>query len=105
MRYLEDNPGGSQAGPSGPEFIDRDEIIGLVYPEFIMPPVRLPIGVLSQPDIVEALQRTDASNPLREFINIYDDDESLEVSLGTLVHVEEEKRPEKTFSPLPDVQT
>jgi hypothetical protein len=42
---------------------------------------------------------------LSKFIKIYDDDESLEVSLGTPVHVEEEKGPRKTSSALPDVQT
>jgi hypothetical protein len=92
-------------GPSGPEFIDLDEIIGLDDPEFTTSPVRSPIGVSAQPEIVEASQRTGALNPLSEFIKIYDDDESPEVSLGTPVHVEEEKGPEKTSSPLPDVQT
>jgi hypothetical protein len=42
---------------------------------------------------------------LSELVNIYDDDESPEVSLGTPVHVQEEKGPEKTSSPVPGVQT
>jgi len=46
-----------------------------------------------------------ASNPLRHFIIIYDDDESPEVSLGTPVHIEEEKGPEMTSSSIPDVQS
>jgi hypothetical protein len=37
-------------------------------------------------------------------IKIYDDDESPEVSLVTPVHIEEEKEPEKTSSPVPDAQ-
>jgi hypothetical protein len=32
---------------------------------------------------------TRTSNPLIDFVKIYDDDESPEVSLGTPVHVEE----------------
>jgi hypothetical protein len=45
------------------------------------------------------------TEPLRKLIKIYDDDESPKVSLGTPVHVEEEKGPEKTSSPAPEVQT
>jgi hypothetical protein len=37
-------------------------------------------------------------------IKIYDDDESSEVSLVTPLHIEEEKEPEKTSSPVPDDQ-
>jgi hypothetical protein len=51
--------------------------------------------------IVWVSVETSASNPLSEFIKIYDDDESPEVSLGTPVHIEEEKGPEKTYSPIP----
>jgi hypothetical protein len=80
---------GSQAGPSGPEFIDLDQIAGLDDPEFTMSLVGSPTGVLAQPEIVESLQRTDASNLLRKILKIYDDDESPEVSLGTPVHIKE----------------
>jgi hypothetical protein len=102
---LADNPGRSQAGPSNPEFIDLDEITRLDDPEFTMPLVGSPTGVSAQLEIVEASQRIGTVNPLSEFIKIYDDDESPEVSLGTPMHVEEEKGPEKTSSPLPNVQT
>jgi hypothetical protein len=37
-------------------------------------------------------------------INIYDDEEILEVSLVTLVQIIEEKEPEKASSPAPDTQ-
>jgi hypothetical protein len=43
-------------------------------------------------------------NPLSELINIYDDEESPEVSLVTPVQIIEEKEPEKTPSPAPDAQ-
>jgi hypothetical protein len=96
-----DNPDGSQTGPSGPEFIDIDEIIGLDDPEFTTPPTRSPTGVLTQPEIVRTSGRASVPNPLSELIKIYDDDESPEVSLVTPVHIEEEKEPEKTSSPVP----
>jgi hypothetical protein len=47
---------------------------------------------------------TSAPDPLHELINIYDDEESPEVSLVTPVHIIEEKEPEKTSSPAPDAQ-
>jgi hypothetical protein len=47
---------------------------------------------------------TNTSNRLSDFIKIYDDDESPEVSLRTPVHIKEEKGPKKTFSPIPEVQ-
>jgi hypothetical protein len=37
-RLHADNPDEIQTGPSGPEFIDIDEITGLDDPEFTMPP-------------------------------------------------------------------
>jgi hypothetical protein len=58
-----------------------------------------------QPETVRTSGRTSAPNPLSELIKIYDDDESPEVSLVTPVHIEEEKEPEKTSSPVPDTQT
>jgi hypothetical protein len=99
-----DNPERIQVGTSGPEFIDVDEIVGLDDLEFTMPPVGSPTGVVTQPEAVWVPVETSASNPLSEFIKIYDDDESPEVSLGTPVHIEEEKGPDKTSSPVPEVQ-
>jgi hypothetical protein len=103
-RLPADNPDESQMGPSGPEFIDLDEITGLDDPEFTMPPTGSPTNVSAQPGTVEASQRTGVSNPLSEIIKIYDDDESPEVSLVTHVHIEEEKGPENISSPVPDAQ-
>jgi hypothetical protein len=59
---------------------------------------------LTQPEIVETSGRTNASNPLSELIKIYDDDESLEVSLMTPLHIKEEIEPEKTSSLVLDSQ-
>jgi hypothetical protein len=91
-------------GLSGPEFIDLDEITGLDNPKFTTPPVGSPKGVLAQHETVGTSGRTTTSNPLSEIIKSYDDDESLEVSLGTSVHIDEEKGPEKTSSPIPNTQ-
>jgi hypothetical protein len=103
-RLPADNPDESQTGPSGPEFIDLDEITGLDDPEFTTPLAGSPTGVSAQPETVRTSGRTSVSNPLSELIKIYDDDESPEVSLVTPVHIEEEKGPEKTSSPVPDAQ-
>jgi hypothetical protein len=69
-----------------------------------MTPTRSLTDVSAQPGTIEASQRTGTSKPLSEIIKIYDDDESPKVSLGTPVHIEEEKRPEKTSSPVLDAQ-
>ena len=100
-----DNPYEIQIGPSGLELIDINEIVVLDDLEITTSQVGSPMGVSAQPETVEASQRTYTSNPLSEFIRIYDEDESLEESLGTHVHVEEEKGPEKTSSPEPKVKT
>jgi hypothetical protein len=104
-RLPTDSPEEIPMGPSGPEFIDLDNINGLDDPESTMPLVGSPTGIAMQPEAVGVSVETSVSDPLRELIKIYDDDESPEVSLGTPVHVEEEKGPEKTSSPFPDVQT
>jgi hypothetical protein len=100
-----DDPDEIQTGPSGPEFIDIDELIGLDDPKFTTPPGGSPIGVSTQPEIVGTSGRTSASNPLSEMIKIYDDDESPKVSIVTPVHIEEEKESEKTSSPVLNSQT
>jgi hypothetical protein len=48
--------------------------------------------------------RASAPNPLHNLITIYDDEESLKVSLVTLVQIKEEKEPKKSSSPSPDAQ-
>jgi hypothetical protein len=97
---LEESP----AGPSDPEFIDLDNINGLDEPEFTMPPAGSLTGIATQSETAGVSVATSAPDPLHELIKIYDDDESPKVSLGTLMHIEEEKGPEKTSSPIPEVQ-
>jgi hypothetical protein len=80
-----DNPDEIQVGPSGPELIEIDEIVGLDNPEITTPQARSPGDVSAQSEIVGTSGRESAPNPLHELINIYDDEESLEVSLVTPV--------------------
>jgi hypothetical protein len=55
-------------------------------------------------EIVKTLGREIAQIPLHELINIYDDKESLEVSLVTPISIMEEKESEKEYSPALDAQ-
>ena len=52
----------------------------------------------TQPEIGQVLIETQAPNPLRTLIHIYNNEESLEPTHGTSVRVQEEKVPEKTTS-------
>jgi hypothetical protein len=92
-------------GPSGPDFINLDNINGSDDPESTMPPQITDRCDDSTRDRSGISRNKCMPNPLSEFINIYSDDESPEASLGTPVHVQEEKGPEKTSSPDPEVQT
>jgi hypothetical protein len=100
----DDNPDESEVGLGGPQFIDIDQIIGLDNPKFKTPSARSSTGVSAQPKTVRTSRRESAPNPLSELIKICDDDESLEVSVMTPVHIKEEKKTEKTSPPVPDAQ-
>jgi hypothetical protein len=99
-----DNPERSRVGTRGPKFIDVDELARLDDLEFTTPLPRSPAGVETQLKTVWVPIETSVSNPLSKFIKIYDDDENLKISLGTLVHIKEEKGPEKTPSFVPEDQ-
>jgi hypothetical protein len=75
-RLPTDNPNEIQTRPSGPEFIDLNEINGLYELEFTMPPAGSPTCILAQPGTAKSSQKIGASNPLIKLIKIYDDDES-----------------------------
>jgi hypothetical protein len=85
-----DDPDESRVGPSSPEIKEIDEIEGLDNLEVTMPHAGSLGDVSIQPEIVRTSGRASAPNPLRELINIYDDEES-EVSLVTPVHITKEK--------------
>jgi hypothetical protein len=63
-----------------------------------------PGDISSQLEIVRTSRRASAPNPLHDLTTIYDGEESLKVSLVTLVHITEEKEPEKASSPAPNAQ-
>jgi hypothetical protein len=100
-RLPTDSPEEILAGPSGPDFMNLDNINGSDDPESTMPPAGSSVGVTTQPETGRVSVETSTPNPLSEFINIYSDDESPEASRGTPVRVQEEKGPEKTSSPAP----
>jgi hypothetical protein len=100
-RVTVDNPVESQEGPSGPELIQIDKIIELDDPEVTMPQAGSTGNVSAQPKITRTSERESAPNPLHDLITIYDDEESSEVSLVTLVQITEEKDPKKASSPTP----
>jgi hypothetical protein len=98
-RVPANNPDESRASQSGPELIQIDEIIGLDNPEVTMPQERSPGDISAQPKIERTSGRESAPNPLHDLIKIYDDDESSEVSLVTLVKITEEKRAREGIFP------
>jgi hypothetical protein len=104
-RLPTDSPEESLARPSGPNFMNLDNINESDDPESIMPLAGSPVGVMTQPETGWVSVETNVPNPLREFINIYSDDEIPEESCRTPVRVQEEKGPDKTSSPSPEVQT
>jgi hypothetical protein len=57
--------------------------------------MRSPGGISTQPKISRTPGRTSVPNPLFKLITIYDEEESLEVSLVTPVHITEEREPER----------
>jgi hypothetical protein len=59
---------------------------------------------MTQPETGWVLVETHVPNPLSKLITIYSDDERPESSHDNLLHVQEEKGPEKTSSLAPEVQ-
>jgi hypothetical protein len=96
-RVLVKNPIEIWEGPSDPEPIQIEETIRSDNPEVSMPQIGLPGDVSAQPGIARTSERESAPNPLHELITIYDDEESSEVFLVTLVGITEEKEPEKVY--------
>ena len=103
-RVPTDNPDKSQVGPSGPELIQIEKIIGLDNPEVTTPQAGSLGDVSAQEKIARTSGRASAPNPLHDLITIYDDEESVKVSLVTLVQMTKEKEPKKASSPTPDAQ-
>jgi hypothetical protein len=66
-------------------------MIGPENPEVPSPQIRAPGGISTQPEISRKLGRKNVPNPLFNLITIYDDEDSLEVSLVTLVRLQRKR--------------
>jgi hypothetical protein len=73
-------------------------------PEVTMPQAGSLGDDSAQAKIARTSGRESAPNPLRDLITIYDDEDILEVSLVTLVHITKEKEPKKPSSPALNAQ-
>jgi hypothetical protein len=76
IRVPTDNPIESQVGPSDPEPIQIEDIIGLDNPIVSTPHARSLGDVSSQSEIERKEGRESAPNPLHDLITIYDEEES-----------------------------
>jgi hypothetical protein len=90
-RIPTDDPIESRGEPSGLEPMELKEITGSKNPEVPPPHIISPTDISTQPKIARTSGRTSVPNPLFDLITIYDDEESLEMSLVTLVQITEEK--------------
>jgi hypothetical protein len=96
VRFRAYDPVKIQGEPSGPDLIQIKETTGSDNPES-QPPQDGSLGeVLVHPEIVRTSGRTSIPNPMFDLITIYDDKESLEVSLVTSVKITKDKEPKKT---------
>jgi hypothetical protein len=102
MRIPLDDPITIREEPNGSESIQLEEITGLENPRVPSPQIRSSVTIPTQFESPRTPGETGVPNPLFDLITIYDDEESLEVSLVTLIPITEEKEPEKTSSPSPD---
>jgi hypothetical protein len=99
------NPEEGPIGVGSSELTDPGNINGLDDPESTLPPANSPAGAMNQSKLGRVSVETSAPNPLSEFIDIYNDDESLEASQKTSVHVGEEKGAKEKTPLVPDVQS
>jgi len=90
--------------PSDPNFIKLDNTNGLDDPESTTLPSNSPTSSITQLDIGRVSIETSVPNHLTKFINVYNDDESLEESQRTPLCFQEEKGLEKDSSHKPEVQ-
>jgi hypothetical protein len=102
MRILADDPIISRGEPSVLESIQLEEITDPKKPRVSSPQIRSPRTIPPQPEVSRMPGGTGVPTPMFELRTIYDDEESLEVSLVTLVPIKEEKELEKASTPSPD---
>ena len=90
---------------NGSESTQLEETIGRENPRVPLPWDRSSVTIPTQYESSRTPSEMSVPNPLFDLITIYDDEESLEVSLVTLILIIEEKKPEKTFFPSPDASS
>jgi hypothetical protein len=90
MRIPTDNPITRRGEPSGLESIQLEEITSTEKLRVPSPQIKSPGTILTQPEVSRMLGGTCVPNPLFDLINIYDDEESSEVSLVTPVPITKE---------------
>jgi hypothetical protein len=84
---LTSNPEESPTGVGVSNLIELGNINGSDDPESTLPPTNSPVGAMNQSNLSRVSVEISAPNPLSEFIDIYNDDESLEASQKTFLHV------------------
>jgi hypothetical protein len=99
MRIPMENPITVRGEMSGLESIQLEEITVLENPRSPSVQIRSLGTISTLPEVSRRLGETGAPNPLFDLITIYDDEESLKVSLITSVPITYEKEPEQSFSP------
>jgi hypothetical protein len=99
MRIPMENPITGRGEPNDLEPIQLEEITGQENPRVPSPQIRSLGTTPAQLEVSRTPGGTSVPNPIFELITIYDDEESLEVSLINLVPITEEKEPEKASTP------
>ena len=94
----------SSTESSSPDSTDLGNTDGLGNTGSTTLPVNSPVDRTSQTETCQVLIETQVPNPLNKFIHIYSDDEILEPSHESPMHVQEEKCPKKFSSPEPKFQ-
>jgi len=101
-RIPTDDPITSRRDPSGLDPIQLEEIIEPKKPEVQSPQIRASGGISTHPEISRTSSKKSVPHPLFDLITVYDEEDILEVSLVTPMHITEEKEPDKVSSPALD---
>jgi len=99
MRIPSDNPITIEEELNVSWSTQLEEITGLENPSVPSTHIRSPVIIPTQYEFLRMPGETGVPNPLFDLITIYDNEDSLEVSLITLTPIIEEKEPKKTSAP------
>jgi hypothetical protein len=101
MRITPSDPINIREDINGLESTPLEETIDLGNPRVPSPQDRSSVTIPTQHEIPRTLGETGVPNPIFYLITIYDDEESSEVSLITLIPITEQKEPGGTSTPTP----